>query len=739
MRTADATVAPGARLAESLGLTIIGTEGHDLKVGCPFCPSSDAGRVDQVTGAYFCYSCQQKASGFDLCKLLGRDHKAAVALMREVGLFETYMSPGGNERLHAPAASRNGKPAATPVDDEAAYFRVCELKRMPPDAVKKYGGEPYKGGVRIPMWGPDLKVCSSIHITPENGKGMYAKGNPTGIFLPGRSPDPGERWLIVEGPKDAGALFKLGHLVAGLPGNRMKADFGPLFTGIDVVILADGDKAGREGAAATAKLLRGVARSVKVGTFPDGKDARDVLTEQGLEGISRVLLDASEGGEGDDGPPLNRNDNGKARAAATLKPGSRVRAGDRGNIGEIVSDNGSTCVVHFVSPEGQHAEKELPKSQLASIDGRPVDGSEAEGPPRFITTLMTSAQLDDLKAEPRFIVQNAVPVGQVGATGGKSKCCKTGVDTDLTISVASATRFLDEFEVPEPAPVLNLCGESGASKIRRQARHICEARGLALRELPIFWGFDLPKLCLPTHVDALAEFIGQNKIALAIIDPLYLSLFTQETAGRSGDLYTMGATFEPLTAVCRETGAAILLTHHFRKNRNDDQQEPCSLEELSQAGLAEVARWWLLLDRREPYAGDGRHALWLRVGGSEGHASFWSLDIDEGLTVDSEGNQRTIRWETTLGRVQDAKAEEKRQRETRKAAEIERRDGEYVDKLVLALRKYPGGQTARQLRADARLNGDSFLRAVAVLQQAGRIEEITIAKYRGNYDGFKLK
>lgn len=517
----------------------------------------------------------------------------------------------------------------------------------------------------------------------------------------------------------------LGYLAAGLPGNRMNEKFAPLFQDVDTTILTDGDKAGKEGGGVTDKNLRGVARSVKVGAFPDGMDARDVITKDGPEGIERAIQNARESGEG--------------KPAAKLAPGTRVYAGDRGNIGEIVADNGNTCRVHFTSPDGTTATKDIPRAKLRALDGRPIDGAEAEGPPRFITTLMTSAQLDDLEAEPRYIVKNAVPAGQMGAAGAKTKGCKTGIATDLTISVASGTPFLNQFEVPEPAPVLDLCGESGASKIRRQARHICEARGLALRDLPIFWGFDLPKLCLPTHVDALADFIRQNKIALATIDPLYLSLFTAETAGRSGDLYTMGATFEPLTSVCRETGASILLVHHFRKNRNDDQQEPCSLEELSQAGLAEVARWWLLVERREPYAGDGQHALWLRVGGSEGHASFWSLDIDEGLVVDSEGNQRTTKWETTLGRVQDAKAEEKRQRETRKALDLEKREGEHVEKLILALRKYPAGQTARQLRADARLNGDNFLRAVAVLQQAGRIEEISIAKKRGNYDGFKLK
>ncbi len=387
-----------------------------------------------------------------------------------------------------------------------------------------------------------------------------------------------------------------------------------------------------------------------------------------------------------------QNGSTKARRAVLtpIPAGTTVKALDRGNFGDVVSDNGDSLSVHFVSEEGQHATIDLPRNQLRRQDGSPLDGDRADGPPRFITTLLTSAQLDDLTTEPRYIVRNAVPAGQVGAAGAKSKGCKTGIATDLVISGASGTRFLNEFEVPEAVPVLDLCGESGASKIRRQARHICEARGLSLRDLPIFWGFDLPKLCLPLHVDALADFIRQNKIALAIIDPLYLALFTAETAGRSGDLYTMGATFEPLTAVCRETGASILLVHYFRKNRGDDQQEPCSLEELSQAGLAEVARWWMLLERREPYAGDGRHSLWLRVGGSEGHASFWGLDIDEGLTVDSEGNQRTTKWETTLSRVQDTKAEEKRQREHRQAVEMEKRDGEHVDKLVCRPSQVPG-------------------------------------------------
>jgi len=430
------------------------------------------------------------------------------------------------------------------------------------------------------------------------------------------------------------------------------------------------------------------------------------------------------------------------RPAASPMPvevGTPVRARDRDNFGKVVQDCGASCLVQFVNPAtGDQATVDLPKTQLVGLDGKPL--VEPAETPRFITSLLTSEQLDDLDAEPKFLVQNAVPAGQVGAGGGKSKGCKTSVaGVDLSISVSSGTRFLDEFDVPEPAPVLFLCGESGASKIRRQSRHVCEARGLTLRNLPIYWGFDLPKLCQPLHVEALADLIKEKGIKLAIVDPLYLSLFTAETAGRSGDLFTMGATFEPLTAVARETGAAILLIHHFRKNRADDQAEPCSLEELSQAGLAEVARWWVLLDRREPYAGDGRHALWLRVGGSEGHASFWALDVDEGLTVDVEGNQRTTKWETRLGRVQDAKAEHKRQQENRRAEEMERREDERVDKLRTAMRAYPAGETAKQLRADTRMNNDTFLRTVAILKKRGEVDQFVFDDRKGKPDGYRLK
>ena len=47
------TQSKGEQLAERLGLTIVGREGHDVKCGCIACDSSDAMRVHRETGIAF--------------------------------------------------------------------------------------------------------------------------------------------------------------------------------------------------------------------------------------------------------------------------------------------------------------------------------------------------------------------------------------------------------------------------------------------------------------------------------------------------------------------------------------------------------------------------------------------------------------------------------------------------------------------------------------------------------------
>jgi len=163
-------------------------------------------------------------------------------------------------------------------------------------------------------------------------------------------------------------------------------------------------------------------------------------------------------------------------------------------------------------------------------------------------------------------------------------------------------------------------GENGSATIRETALRIAQARGIPLETCDILWGFDLPALSQPAHLAALRSIVQKRGLKVVVVDPLYLSLLSSNTTVNPGNLFAMGPLLKPLSDLAADTGVTPIVLHHFRKTGQPGESEPAGLEELSQSGVAEWARQWILLQRREPYNGDGTHALWLRTGGSAGHA-----------------------------------------------------------------------------------------------------------------------
>ncbi|MCC6123341.1 MAG: DUF3987 domain-containing protein [Pirellulales bacterium] len=263
----------GRRLVELLGIQVKGNEGHDLKMACVSCPSSDAGRLHSETGVFHCYSCGASLSAFALCEEVMNNREDAKKIMVEVGLFD--------DRPQA-----NGKPLLE---------TIANLKGVSSDDFRAFGAKTEGTAIVFPMYGPDGEQCSTFRLTLGNGKGLYEKGKPVGIFLPGRKPQAGEQWTVVEGVKDAAALHGMGFLAAGLPNNRLNAKFAPLFQDADAVFIPDGDRPGVEGATVSAKTLQGVARSVRIASLPveikdtKGQDVRDVLREQGPDVIRKAI------------------------------------------------------------------------------------------------------------------------------------------------------------------------------------------------------------------------------------------------------------------------------------------------------------------------------------------------------------------------------------------------------------------------------------------------------------------
>ena len=353
-----------------------------------------------------------------------------------------------------------------------------------------------------------------------------------------------------------------------------------------------------------------------------------------------------------------------------------------------------------------------------------IDGAEPPERPAFSKLI----PFDDFLAT-EFPDDELIPgvlvAGQPGVVGARLKCMKSHVACELAISLASQTDFCGHFHVARQCRVGLWSGESGRKKVQRILRAQRDTHDIR-DPIPLFVSFALPKLSMADHLSVLHEVITANRLDVVIIDPLYMALLDASNAGLAGNVYAMGVILEPLSSLGQETNCTIATCHHFKKNAAVDQEEPCSLEELSQAGVAEWAGQWILLARRTPYASDGRHELFMRVGGRSGHASFWGLDIDEGDPSEGADGQR---WDVGIRPITDVRTEAAQAKEQKRIKQQEERDNEDCRKMLQAVRRCPEGDTQTQLAKLAGLNGTRGATAIRTLLGEGRIERIEIKKH----------
>ena len=234
------------------------------------------------------------------------------------------------------------------------------------------------------------------------------------------------------------------------------------------------------------------------------------------------------------------------------------------------------------------------------------------------TQMMSSSDLLGMTRRPEYLIKGILVKGQPFIFGGASKTLKTSIAEDLVISLGSGTPFLGKFPVPRAVKVAFWTGESGDWTVRDTALRICQAKGIRFQDVQVDWNFTLPKLCRPSDLKALRELIIERQYEVVVVDPLYLTLLSLETAGSASNVYAMGAALAPVGEMGSATKSTVCLVHHFKRSAVGDQTNPCPLEDLTQAGASEWARQWLLLQRREPYQSTGVHELWMRAGGRQG-------------------------------------------------------------------------------------------------------------------------
>jgi hypothetical protein len=354
---------------------------------------------------------------------------------------------------------------------------------------------------------------------------------------------------------------------------------------------------------------------------------------------------------------------------------------------------------------------------------------------RYKCAPITSAAFACADYRLKWLIKRLLVEGQPCILGGPKKSLKTGKLIDLALSLGTGLAFLGHFAVYEKTRTMLISGESGQHTIQETARRVADAKGIDLASADTLWDFRLPQLASAIELMELGRGIKDNGVKVCILDPLYLSLLAGQ--GQQGlqasNIYDMGPLLMRVADTCLNAGATPILAHHAKRGRTTGTYEPLELDDLAFAGVAEFARQWLLLSRREPYApGTGTHRLWLSAGGSIGHGGLWAVDIDEGQLDEHFGGRR---WEVSVKTAGESREAEQVARGDAKADRQRQKDQDDDTALLLALDLLDPqrqGVSYTKARDTAHLNGPCMTRAVHRLSRERIMEELTMEAIVGN-------
>jgi hypothetical protein len=277
-----------------------------------------------------------------------------------------------------------------------------------------------------------------------------------------------------------------------------------------------------------------------------------------------------------------------------------------------------------------------------------------------------------------------------------------------------------------------LSGESGQHTLQETAFRVCTFHGLKLEDLDILWDFRLPQLSDPKQLDRFRRGLEREKVEVVAIDPLYLCLLGSGSTVKASDVFGMGPLLLTVSSACLDVGATPVMSHHTIK-RLADPFAPVQLEDLSQAGFAEFARQWLLINRREAYDPEtpGIHKLWLNVGGSVGHGGCWGIDVDEGrLEEDFTGRV----WNPVIASGSEAIKSLRASAEAKKRAARQNQVSQDCNAILTALDKLAlPGQAAYEadLRPRVGMTGNRWGAAIAQMLTDNQIAEVELPR-KGN-------
>lgn len=316
---------------------------------------------------------------------------------------------------------------------------------------------------------------------------------------------------------------------------------------------------------------------------------------------------------------------------------------------------------------------------------------------------ISTADMDRREFKYEFLIDRVLVRDQLAVIAGPKKGMKTSLLCDASISMATATPFLEYFPVDRRLRVAMCSGETGMGTLQETCRRIALHRGLRLGDVEGLFFYDrVHPLDDLRMIDAIATEIDRLAVEVLIVEPLYLMLNPDKVS----NLFSVGQAIDILNRTCMERNCTLVLAHHTRKSSGGNgfpgsEYGILELQDLAFAGVQEFVRQWCLVNRRSKFApGSGFHDLSLNVGGSAGHSGLWGIDIYEGVRT-KDGPPRV--WEPTVMDWDACKAADSTRRRTtggeRKVAQQEQADADAEAAVRETLRNAGRPMTQREMEA----------------------------------------
>jgi RecA-family ATPase len=239
--------------------------------------------------------------------------------------------------------------------------------------------------------------------------------------------------------------------------------------------------------------------------------------------------------------------------------------------------------------------------------------------------VLDGQQILELELPPeKWLIEGLVEAEGLLVIGGPLKSLKSSIVLDMAFGLATGTKVLGKYRVPEPKKIVLITAETSKRAIQAKLAKLVAKHKPHPELLANFaWHSTAAKLTDPEYMADLEAYLLANRPTICIIDPMYVSMGDTESSAVSA----VGRVLADYAALCERHDCLAAIVHHF--NRKGQPGARPGLLDLTGAGCAENCRQWILLKHRLPYKPEHPHNMWMVTGSSNCRADAYIATIDE--------------------------------------------------------------------------------------------------------------